>query len=442
MSGNKEVKCESLASLPPMDMLSAHRIWVTLPVVVLAVLKPPTWLFGFLLVTDFTSVFDSAFYKDSVPASVPTDFTVGAYKVPRSQIFTISVRSDTADAAWKQLAKFSPRVQQKYDYRDTQKCVVASEGIVCYVNFLVKSYRGCIEGFLGKITAYTRQALDSPTHAAYFEEKDISKFMRRYCRHVLPPLYWSLKQLLPIEKFMAEPMRSVPPPLRHREHDDLLTQAHVPKRRVTGPQVTFRQISSQAVAEMAAPKPAQTAAAGAKNSAVAAATYSAGNPPPRAAPSNDAARGPSSVTTPQLLVSQAAFMVSPCDFLALCRTPCHTVDEGSRFRTHCAVVLVPLDVFIKPFMRTVKVRPVRMVLGTSESVAAEIHNDDVSKFFGVAEIEELINDLAGHGARLRSLEGKSVHVEVERKSLVMGLGQHLPYWACRSTLAELLASVK
>lgn len=437
MSGNKEVKCESLASLPPMDTLSAHRIWVTLPVVVLAVLKPPTWLFGFLLVTDFTSVFDSAFYKDSVPASVPTDFTVGAYKVPRSQIFTISVRSDTADAAWKQLAKFSPRVQEKYDYRDAEKCVVASEGIVCYVNFLVKTYRGCIEGFLGKITAYTRQALDSPTHAAYFEEKDIVKFMRRYCRHVLPPLYWSLKQLLPIENFMAEPMRPAPPPLlllRHRQHDDLLTQAQAPKRRVTGPQVTFRQISSQAVAEMAAPKPAPIAAMGTTNTAIAAPNDAAEN----LLTSNGIARDPG--TTPHLLVSQAAFRVSPCDFLALCRTPCHTVDEGSRFRTHCAVVLVPLDVFIKPFMRTVKVRPVRMVLGTGESVAAEIHNEDVCTFFGVAEIEELINDISGHGARLRSLEGKSVHVEVERKSLVMVLGQHFPYWACRSTLAELLAS--
>lgn len=405
--------CTSLSTLD-LALEGASPGLVTLPVMVLAMVKQPNWGFGFLLVTDFTDFENSTYNrKIAVPSSLPDTFTVGGRVLRRSQIFSILLKAALLDGYWQALLRFSPRMRA-YNYMDERLGVIAQEGVVAMVSFRVKSYRGTIEGFMSHLHVATRAVLGSRSLAAEFSGQGLDTFMRRYMDYIDADLYDRLVAVFPIEKYMRRPMK------RERqigtEQDNGSKDGNQNGREEENQNGNF---TDHATANNAAGIEQGKAQVKEKSTDRENSPHLSGVRPVFAHPSHGS----------MPFLHWRALL--PAD-IAL----------GTSIQTSGFLQSLDPHVFVKPFRRTLKLAPLRFTLTANSTLRAcayvEILSDaEWCAFLGISEIEETIENVLKLTSRLESMKGRILLLVVERRLVSLSHGYSRPYWGLASSLEDL-----
>lgn len=451
---------------------------VKLPVVVLGMVRNPNWGFGFLLVTDFTDLHCSLYNRNvSVPVSLRQDISVGGKKLRDSQIMSISIKADALDGIWNSLAGFSPKLAA-YNYTDENLGMFPSEGVIANVSFRAKTFRGCVDGLLSYVRVATRATLGLPSIAKEFDAK-LGNLMLRYAEYMDPPLYNRLLPVFPVEKYMRYPgakrvktdygvelraqmeraraqVERRPQPAAPRSSRTGGTSALPPASRApptapTAPALAPASGPSSAPPATGKPLTARAPQSSSSAPAPAAAVPTVVAPASSRSPATEAAGEPMhrsaslAPPAPSTLSLTARGHTADAPFASWCALEPAVVAEGARFRVRARIASLDPDgrVFVKPFRRTLKLAPLRLVMTDQSSLSsracAEISlESEWCAFLAMDEIEESLAQLLHLSALIQLLPGRDVLLVVERRLFSFDFGYSRPYWGLVSTLNDLV----
>lgn len=433
-----EIVSESLAGIPSSSFLISNGTRITtLPVICLALYKPPNFGFGFLVVTDLTDNYDTALYKGFVPRNVPEVSQLGHRPLERSKLFSISVPTYKVNEIWKQMNAFSPGLNA-YDYQNDLRCNILREAVICSVKFRIKDYRNSVEGFLSDFQVCSRATMGTDHSRELMATRSFHGLMSRFLEYVDEPLYDRLIRNFPIDRYVK--MNGSRASARGRVPGDEQGEgSSVPKRTVQALQERKEHVNKRTEPEMTTQPAKHRKLTGAQVMFGQQFTQEAA-PAPRAEPRP--------MPHPEDELDQSDqwqnYAVNKLLFASFLRVKPHRVAEGITFETSATITtVVPQEIFVKPFKRTLKIARFRLVLSKTgsmpghDTVAVELRSDaDMCQFFGVSEIEELI-DLDSCQRKLAALQGARVDIQVQCRRATLDFGYHKVYWGCASTLNDL-----
>ncbi|KAM9903708.1 hypothetical protein OXX79_003175 [Metschnikowia pulcherrima] len=420
------IEVSSISGIPSAKVLSdtGERAYVTLPVVVLAMLD--VGRMTFLQVTDFSPHPDSAFALEISPKRLPSEFMVGSKSVEPNEILTIAVTPSKVRYVWKTLASYGEPMTS-HDYRDENRCNLAHMCIIVRLNFKIQTYQGGLEGFYGHIHAWERGPDGTDD---LWEGEQLDGLMHRLSLRMTSSLYAQLSLRFPIgryiDKFVASDAAtttqyavSTSPVVKQSEpmQTQILTE-NVKKRRLDPRDAVFQQQLTQL--------PTQ-------NEPYTFADVS-GDAQSEEHDSFGARSENSSRTTTKTWRAR-----NTVDFNTLSRIECHSLPKQTEFETKALIADIipsPEAIFVKPFKRTLKISPFRVLLtkGDEWVTSEALSEQDVCHFFGVEEAEEVIHCMPELIMAMKSLLRKEVGISVKKQVKKLASGHEYSYWAIVSSL--------
>lgn len=433
--------CGSIEELPPPSVIanSDGPRYANLAVVVLAMCKLPAWHFGFLLVTDFTKYRQGLYNREKLTSKLDQTFMFGGRPVDKDLIFSVTIPLAKMDQYWENLRSFTPAVD-KYNYTSPDRWNLLNEGIVVLVNMRLKTFDDTLEGYIAHLRECSRSRMRNQQFRFLLKNHDFDRFMARLTPWVDHALFHTLKPNFPIDVFMKEPppttsrtIISSPGGKRPGDTSAMITQA--PKaRKVVAAQAAFQQQFTQTQQAEVPPEGSVPR----EESVLVSGVDSTGE-------YSDHRLVTSTQMATQLPNDQEkwlTYLVNEVAFPTIAGIAVNTVPEGTTFETVVRVVSIYPEIerlLIKPFKRTLKVAEFRLLLG-DENMAVEFHQEkEITDFFNVEEIEELLDKTEEVTRMLADLLTKEVTIRVQRRTLGLDFGFQKAYWGCGSNLKDMIS---
>lgn len=481
------MECPDIANLPNVVEGSSNRIYVSLPVYVLALRKLKL---GIMLVTDFTANNDLVFNGTSI-SSLPALFSVGGRPLLKAQVFSISVLATRVSSVWDKM-NMQSRLRH-HDMCDDRRCDVLQLGIIAIVNFRVQRYQGRLEGFLGLLVACVRRSEQLEAAFAKMHESAFQAFMGRLACYMNLRLYDDISVTFPIELYLdrAHIERNTRPkpasltPTLHTQASggqrihvrDAIYQQQVSQipsdsqvSKLQGPKhqgpswnhqaqnhqaqnhspawLESSKDSSQDIripalhanSQLALPPPAK-AQRQVVQTQISIIDPEAAHPAKVGEPVGyqHSTRRPGPESAPKRYGVHRLHRVSA---FQLCQIPVEDIEIHATFEIGADILFIspgPLDIFVKPYGKTMRVSPFEIRLG--EASVEVLTAAEACTFFGVDEIEMLIHHIHEYSHKLLSLVGLRVKMRVERRISVLANGYERAYWGSQSSMQNLLDSV-
>lgn len=399
------------------------------PCVVLALCKPPTWNFGFLLITDFTKYPSPNYNKSKTMNNLYSSLRLGTLdNISKDLIFTITVAHHQVQEVWEKLKTFNPNISN-YSYEDPERWDLTKEGIISIVNMRIKVFENTTEGFLAHLRECSRTRTKDFLFRRFMKECEFSSFMSRYVKYIDYNLYHTLEPCFPIDVFMKEPEKpSTLPPKRGPDTSLPMITQQPKTRKISAAQVAFRQLISQP--EESTEEATQSSWAG--NSQDLGFT-------PTQKPHRTLHLDPS-----QGMERWLTYMMNTIHFPDIVSIALNAIPDHTSFETTARILCIrppPESIFLKPFKRTLKIAEFSLVLGadaTAGNLVVEFHHEsEITSFFGVEEIEELLDVIDGLTDELVALQSNEVTVRIQKRTACLDFGFKKAYWGCGSRLADL-----
>lgn len=394
----------SQAAQPHMD----HRT-VSFPALCLAYCRPLGHPFGFLLVTDFTDLSEGMFMNNKLPEPFRNtrEFKIGNKSIDPLKVFSVNVLSEREIQCWLYL-KQHYKLLEMYSLQSGDS--FAHEGIICVITMKVQRFNGKIEGFFSHIKACTRESLQN-TKSTLPMSCDYTGFLRRYVRYVDDDFVQQLKKRYPIEHFFSHEERIVvdSQPPRKRQNE----ASREPQKRLQA-KGAFKQHLLQPTD---------------------------GTQEPMERLATPVSSSSEESKSPKRYTAYSEYHTNTVSLHTLAKLHPSAV-RGCHFETLCRIKQVcpeATQLFVKPFRRTFKVAGFRLILVQAAAVVSvELHEEeDVCHFFGVDEVEELLENIDGCARALQNICGKQRTVRVAARAIEFDSGYTMPYWGCDSTLKEM-----
>ena len=419
-----EDSIHNISSFPSIDEIAERRekIKVDLPVYCLSLFKSTTLKDnapGVLCITDFTEYENTVFntvilkYLPSVEFHFDDDLVLES-----SKVFSVNVPVNMMRETCEDLYKVREEMKA-YDFQNPHKCNFEREGIFARAEFILKPYRGSIEGYLISL-----KLLRGQNFSEWYSKDE------------------KLKKL--IERFV------VSCPTRVKEN----TSKHFPLNQFI-PRSTSKRSKSGAyirdfapAVEQEKPRKRQSVVEGA-------------NLMFRQQPSTDDTQSPlasaSQVKSRDLDLNMSSFdeflieKVSIAEALSIPAT-LKDVKKEYQFEVNGFVLgMLPQESFIiKPFKRTMKVANFKLIISDelrenysiNQTLCLEFNNDnEICRFFDIHEVEELLDKMDNVRRKLQNLISKRpllIKFRIKRAYANMGNNILRPYWTSMSTLDSLL----
>lgn len=447
-----------------------------------------------MVVTDFTSNLSNSFARGMVGGLLPNRYTIGSKVVTMNKLFSISINHRRLDHVKSHImGLIASDRRSAYDFSNSERCSIETEGVFINLTFLLKEYNNSIEGiysshdelspanverlFRGNMARITNLSV---RFSRYCDDYMFAKLKHRYFQ------FWVYREAHSAEREPSEARearetretREMGREIRERERSvgrnsdipaeraDLQVETTVrssqvhqdspgaKKRKVGGADLLFRQQDfwdSQAPLLTQDPRLAQ-------DQLLAQGTQE----PAQASVSSTQDSQPSQDHSRQTVILS---LEDPPSYLTPIETPIEwevpRVPPGSRQTTvaklsrmqytgKATIVhevtarcrFVPdINIIVKPYKRTLKVSRFKLVLSSStgDRLVAEFHDlRDVCRFFAVEEIEEIHDQMAQLTTALRQVQGSVGGVTVQVQRRVMRFGCFVrPYWTCVNDVYDL-----
>lgn len=425
--------CDSISSLPSTEKIASNeplKFKITLPVYCLSLFKSPTWKLnapGILYVTDFTTNENTTVHKNVLPQNVDINFFINKH-VKSDKVLSIGVPAHLMDKVSRELSRTNLAMQD-YNFSAPDNCQFEQEGAFARVVFILKLYRGAIEGSLIALVT-----LDKDNIPIFYEEDPrLDKLVSRYIEYSSPTIMNNIAPHFPIESFKsASNKRS------SEEESKAPFLSNLPPSKVqkvpNGINLAFHQHTNFDDSQRPITSTQQ---------------YSSDDVPPSSFHSTQVTQGSGFVPASfdDFLVNR----VTVDQVLKLPMTP-EEIKKGTVFEVDAYMKgMIPYDTFIvKPFRRTLKVTPFKLVLSDNlpnsalsavNSLVLEFNTEqEICNFLLVGEIEEVYDRIVHIETMVQKLiSSTSIVKNLKIKRTVTLVDKFLrPYWTCSNTLNDLI----
>ncbi|CAG89227.1 DEHA2F11814p [Debaryomyces hansenii CBS767] len=435
---HKKFYSNSISHLPNADQISfiePVRYKITLPVYCLSLFKSPTWkpnAPGILYVTDFTSNEETAFYRSVLPQNVSINFQIEK-PIDSNKILSIGVPSHLMEKVSNELSRTNTSMKD-YNFNSPDNCQFESEGIFARVVFILKLYRGCIEGSL--VTLVTLDRDNIPVF--YSEDKKLDELVSRYMEYSSPEICDSIVPHFPIGnlgslgdyKRRFEPEIETPSSKLSNEPPSKVQK--VPN----GVSLAFHQHKSFDDTQ----KPITTSTQ----------PYGSDDVPSSLCNNTQASQNLDFKTN-----SFDDFLVNKVTVDQLLKIPLNLADikKGTTFEVDAYIKgILPFDRFVvKPFKRTLKVTPFKLILSdnlpnsalsATNTLVLEFNTEEeICHFLSMSEVEEMydsIKEIEWAMDKLLSTTSNIRGLRIKRSLSTVDKGFLRPYWTCSNNLNDLI----
>lgn len=434
----KKFYSTSISNLPNADRISSIdpiRYKITLPVYCLSLFKSPTWkpnAPGILYVTDFTSNEETAFYRSVLPQNVSINFQIEK-PVDSNKVLSIGVPSHLMEKVSNELSRTNTSMKD-YNFNSPDNCQFESEGIFARVVFILKLYRGCIEGSLVTLATLDRDNIP----VFYSEDKKLDNLVSRYMEYSSTEILESISSHFPIKNWgsMDDYKRLFEPEMEAGLSKTYNGPPSKVQKVPNGVSLAFHQHKSFDDTQ----KPITTSTQPYGSDDVPSSLYN------------------NTQISPNLDFKANSFddyLVNRVTVDQLLKIPLSLADikKGTTFEVDAYIKgILPYDRFVvKPFKRTLKVTPFKLILSdnlpnsalsATNSLILEFNTEEeICRFLHVSEVEEIydnIKETEWAVDKLLSTTSNIKGLRIKRSLSTVDKGFLRPYWTCSNNLNDLI----
>lgn len=434
---HKRFDSNSLSDLPDTHLIATVdpiKYKISLPVYCLSLFKSPTWkpnAPGILYVTDFTTNEETAFNRNVLPQNVSINFQIEK-PIDSDKILSIGVPSHLMDKVWNELSRTNTNMKD-YNFNNPGNCQFESEGIFARVVFILKLYRGGIEGSLVSLITLDKDNIP----VFYSEDKKLEALASRYLEYSGPEVVNSIVPHFPIKSLTNG--HEYKRPFEHMNTRSIQSSNEPPSKLQkvpNGVNLAFHQHKSFDDTQ----KPITTSTQ----------PYSSDD-----VPSSLYCNTQTSQNLDLKTNSFDDFLVNKVTVDQLLKVPLNLADirRGTTFEVDAYIKgILPFDRFaIKPFKRTLKVAPFKLILSDNLPNSALSANntlilefnteEEICHFLLINEVEEMYDNIKKIELsmdKLLSVTSTIRGLRIKRSLIAVDKGFLRPYWTCSNNLNDFI----
>ncbi|RLV86462.1 hypothetical protein JA9_004608 [Meyerozyma sp. JA9] len=383
--------CQNISQLPSPDAVRNKRPEFELPMLLLAAIRSDKWNAkspGYLVFTDLTPNRSTTVAGGKLPPGIPSEFRLkddmmdGLLNI--DEVFTVNVSCTKFPKVVSFLQQSAPQIIDRYDFKHIDSCNMASEGLVALVKFSLKYYDGCIEALYSGI-----RLIDSNNARLLFPPGNLrlQELLNRFNARSYIGVVEKLKQNLGMD----------PTSLRRQVKTEKVSPVRPDRRpNVSGTALLFQNVTEESSDESSQNESYTQASAPSPQPIQASQQPSHIIESQKRRPSAD--EPPRKRPQPQVRDTQPNGVYSShCTLASLPPLPATMLELRRQlvFSVEMTVLgMFPQGPFvIKPFNRTLKVAPLKLIVRDStKQLELEFNTPrEICALVGCTEVEELYN---------------------------------------------------
>lgn len=462
---------QSLSHLPlpdTIDFEGPEHYKIILPVYCLSFFKSHRWKPSgpaFLVFTDFTPVPHSAIGHNLLSSRIPIDYPLENEYVPldKFRLFSSSVPAFKCFSVIKEFRSFKNPITN--DFLDEDTCKLEGRGIFINLSMTLKTYQGKIESNFNSLTLLSDENIDDLYPVSSPRRRILINLLKNFKFTAKRDIFYEACKVLSIDSIIGLDIKPDISTLRQRSAEDSIERDNRQRvqKRSNGTNLLFQQhTSSEESVQREEPEPPQKVQKRPHGMNLLFQQHI----------SNDDTQRPISLQSQTQNTSQSdftrslqrnsqvnanleefdQFLVNKIDISQLISMAPKWEDlkKARVFEVDLYVKgVLPMHPFIvKPFKRTLKVAPFKLVVN-DDTCGSEIFlefqtTQEICDFLGVAEEEQILQEYDYISAMFEKIiqNPLKLFTGVKIQSSFDTIRPNLvrPYWTCTTSMQEMLKS--